>query len=81
MPVRTLHREPAQRYAGDQAVLHDVAAGRQPVPAADMHFDVGHLRRGEPGLPGRRHQLHLPRLSSLILTGDQKQLPPTSFFR
>ena len=61
MPVRVLIERARQVCPGDQALLHDVAAGGQPVPARRPALRRGHLRRGQPGQPGRCHQLHLPR--------------------
>ena len=51
------------RHPGDQTLLHDVPARGQPVPASRSALRCRHLRRGQPGQPRRRHQLHLPRLS------------------
>ena len=51
MPVRSLHRTVLPRHSGDQAVLHDVAARGQPVPASRHALRRRHLRRGLPGQP------------------------------
>ena len=73
------HRTDPECHAGNHAMLHDVTAFCQPVPATGPEFDVVIFDEASQVTPADAINC-IYRGSALILAGDQRQLPPTSFF-